>query len=345
MKRVYTTTAILIALTLLGCNRQEKNQKTKLSESRFIIEISRKITPVKDQGSSSICWAYAMLSMIESEHLAKGDSVNLSTFFVLRELLNQHFNTYYLKGGTRNFNVRGVGQTLINYIERFGVVPYDSYPDNPDADIPNLRDDLKSLAINAINHKTGLHTPQKYVDEKLDDALGPMPISVHMLGATYTPIEFAHSVCGPDEYIGITSFTHHPFYQNFTLQVPDNWENNQFYNVPMDTMENYVIKALRSGHTAVWEGDVSEDGFSFKQGIAKLTDMNPVTQKRRQMAFETFETTDDHCMHIIGIAHNLHGKRFFIMKNSSGTGNPYKGMMFMSERYFKLKTIAVYMPT
>lgn len=338
MKRNVYLVLCCTALLFIGC------RQTKYNKENFTIETINRITPVKNQERSSDCWAYAMLATIESEHIQRGDSVNLSVAYVLRNRLKDEFRRYYLSGGQIRFSDRGVGQTLINTIEAYGAMPYDAYKDADDTNSKVVGNKLRYIADNAIGRGAGLQTTEDIVESALNDALGPSPIHVFMLGAEYTPLEFAHSICRSDEYVALTSYTHHPFNQSFVLEVPDNWEQNQFYNIPIDTLETRVVKALRNHHSICWEGDISEPGFSFSQGVARLMDERAViTQQKRQLSFERFFTTDDHCMEIIGIARDKTGKHYFICKNSWGTDNPYKGLMYMSENYFRLKTIAVYL--
>ena len=158
----------------------------------------------------------------------------------------------------------------------------------------------------------------------------PAPRWVFLYGAQYTPVEFAHSVCAPEEYIALTTTAKYPYGKEVVLEVPDNWEHNRFLNIPADSLLAHTARAVRQHHGVCWEGDISERGFSFEAGIADLSLING-------------RTTDDHCMSIVGIAHNPEGKRFFILKNSWGTDNPYGGLMYMSFDYFKAKTIAVYL--
>ena len=143
------------------------------------------------------------------------------------------------------------------------------------------------------------------------------------------------------EYMAMTSFTHHPFGESFVLEVPDNYSDEFFYNVPIDVMMKRIERSIRRGHPVCWEGDISENGFSFAHGIADLPNDRPCTQQERQKAFETRRTTDDHCMTLIGIAHDQNGRRYYIAKNSWGTNNPYGGLMYVSENYIRLKTIAI----
>ena len=180
-------------------------------------------------------------------------------------------------------------------------------------------------------------------EKLLDKYIGPLPNQVFMLGALYTPLEFAHSVCTDDEYIALTSFKHHPYGQRFSLEVPDNYFHNTFLNVPLDTMMNRIVQSLRSGHPVCWEGDISEPGFLFGNGFAVLKhEDKKVTAERRQASFEAHRTTDDHVMEIVGLAHNQHGRRFFLCKNSWGTANSLPWFYCsLSENYVRMKTIAV----
>ncbi len=263
----------LVCLFLFASCRQE------VARTAFVHEVLLPMTPVKHQGRSQLCWAYAMLSTIETEHITRGDSVHLSVAYVRHVVANP--------------SQRGMGHTLLHAIERYGIVPFDSYPDS------------------------------------LSDKR-PLPRWVFMLGARYTPREFAHSVCAPGEYVALTSSPRHPYYQHVVLPLPDNWERNSFLNVPPDTLLRLVERAVRNRHGVCWEGDTHECGFSVRLGIAD--------------AHDSSLPTDNHCMAIVGLArHPADGRLFFIMKNSWGDVGPYGGLMYMSSDYLRHKTVAVYM--
>jgi len=140
--------------------------------------------------------------------------------------------------------------------------------------------------------------------------------------------------------VQLTSFTHHPFYTPFILEVPDNWEHQCYFNLPLDELEQVVRRALSAGKTVAWHGDVSEDTFSPRQGMALWT-QHPVTQEMRQHEFERFLTTDDHMMHLIGTAHDEAGRFYYLLKNSYGRYGAYAGLLYMSEDYFRAKTVSV----
>ncbi|WP_025001796.1 C1 family peptidase [Prevotella dentasini] len=342
MKQKIILSALLLAL--IGCGKQ--SQKDIYRPLRLTDDIVLKTTPVKNQGSSPLCWVYAMLATIETEHLQQGDSVHLSPDYVARMYLTeQATHRLYTQGGKsdRPITMRGMPGMLINLIETYGLQHFDAYHRPDDADYNMLcRRIEKSLSTPAKD------SPQSRLADislLLDKGLGYPPRQVFMLGAVYTPLEFAHSVCRSDEYEALTSFTHHPFGQRFALEVPDNYYHNTFLNVPIDTMMARIVRALRQGHPVCWEGDISEPGFSFEHGTATLhNEKEKVSQKHRQYSFEAHKTTDDHCMEITGLAHDSRGRLFFRCKNSWGNDNPYNGFMYLSENYIRLKTIAVFLP-
>lgn len=269
MKRLIPLLIIGIA-TLAGCRQQPP--------ITFIDDVALPTTPVKDQGNEPLCWAYAMLATIETNHIVRGDSVNLSPYYVHRLVDKNH--------------TRGMGHTLTRLIARRGIVPFDTYPDT-------THDEL------------------------------PLPRWVFMLGARYTPVEFAHSVCAPGEYLALCFDDAQPYGQDIIMQTPDNWERQSFRNTPRDSLLTIVERAVRAHHAVCWEGDTSSSGFSFERGIADRPDAS--------------KPNDDHCMAIVGLAHDPSGRRYFKMKNSWGTDNPYRGMMYMSAEYLRDKTVALFL--
>ena len=186
---------------------------------------------------------------------------------------------------------RGMGLTCINLIQKYGVVPYDA---------------------------------MMTVDE-------PMPHHAYMFGVEYTVQEFARSVCGPKEYVALGTSKRHAYGETFEPDVPDNWEHNRLLNLAADELLATVERAVRQGHGVCWEGDTSERGYRWKEGVAETTLLSGTT-------------TDDHCMAIVGLARDERDRPYFIMKNSWGTTNRYGGLLFMSFDYFRQKTIAVYLP-
>lgn len=320
----------LTCFVLISCGQQRS--RVDIPKEKFTIELRLPTTPVKDQGSSSLCWVYGMLATLETEHIMRGDSVNLSPDYVARMYLSEQANRRRLLPNKivqkeAGITTRGMCTMALDLIQTYGLQHYDAYRHKPDMD------------YNVLCRKLDKDND---AEKLLDKYIGPLPNQVFMLGALYTPLEFAHSVCTDDEYIALTSFTHHPYGQRFPLEVPDNYFHNTFLNVPLDTMMNRIVQSLRSGHPVCWEGDISEPGFLFGEGYAVLkNEKKKVTAERRQASFEARRTTDDHVMEIVGLAHDQHGRRFFLCKNSWGTANRYHGFMFLSENYVRMKTIAV----
>lgn len=328
---------IIAAFLLASCTGFNIGRNTDAGKKRqFTNETLLGYTPVKHQGNSPLCWAYAMLATIETEHIQMGDSVNLSVDYVARHLLAEQARQHFLSGGYDRITLRGTAPLLLRLISEYGVMPYDSY-NAPSLNYKALARRLQTMSETSHDLSQLSTRAQRLFDERI----GYMPNNVYMLGAEYTPQQFAHSVYMLGEYTALTSFTHHPFDQTFAIEVPDNYSDELFYNVPIDVMMRRIEMSLRAGHPVCWEGDVSEPGFSFERGIAELPDDIPCTQQQRQKAFETRRTTDDHCMCLIGIAHDKKGRRYYIAKNSYGTKNPYGGLMYLSENYVRMKTVAV----
>lgn len=308
-------------------------------ENRYKTDAFVKQTPVRNQGRSSLCWAYAMLGTIESERLMLGDSVNLSVDYLARMLLKEQAREVFFAGGRKQVSLRGTASMALRLLERYGMLHDDSYHGR------QVNYDVLERKVQlAASRSVSLSETDRLVDELLDTEVGFMPRFVFFKHAEYTPREFAHSVCLPHEYLSLTSFTHHPYGHSFVLEIPDNQYRDTFMNVPLDTLVSHVKRALQAGHPVCWEGDVSEPGFSFAQGVAMLPNETvKVTPAVRQRQFETLKTTDDHCMVLVGLAHDEHGKSYYIAKNSWGKRNPFGGYMYLSDNYLRLKTVAVYM--
>lgn len=327
---------VTAAVMLASCGRREGT--TAPPKPQFTTEVCLRYTPVKNQGNSTLCWAYAMLATIETEHIMMGDSVNLSPDYAARCLLAEEARRSFLSRGDSRVHLRGTAPLLLRIIAEYGILPYDSY----NAPLLNYNALARRIQL-MVQTSRSLSAVDSSADRMLDEYIGFLPKNVYMLGAEYTPKEFAHSVCMKSEYVALTSFTHHPFGDMFVLEVPDNRSGELFLNVPIDEMMNRIERSIRAGHPVCWEGDVSEPGFSFARGIAVTDGSKPCTQAERQQAFERLRTTDDRCMCLIGIARDSKGGRWFIAKNSWGTDNPYGGLMYLSYNYVRMKTVAVVM--
>jgi aminopeptidase C len=326
---------VLATLTVASCGRPEPKKQHKTGP--FVNEVCLRYTPVKNQGRSPLCWAYAMLATIETEHIMMGDSINLSPHYAARCMLSEEARRCYLDGSHATAaSLRATVPALLRLLRNYGALPYDTY------NAPDMNGNTLTRRITlAATQSHSLDEVDKRTERLLDHHIGYLPKRVYMFGAEYTFKEFAHSVCMKDEYVALTSFTHHPFGETFALEVPDNRSGELFYNVPIDQLMHIISHSLRAGHPVCWEGDISEAGFSFSRGVATLDAQTPCTQEQRQREFSRRRTTDDHCMELIGIAHDHKGRTYFIAKNSWGTANPYGGLMYLSADYVRMKTIAV----
>ena len=238
---------LLLVVLLAACSEKPKHTYTD--------ELLLPMTPVKNQGKTELCWAYAMLATIETEHLLRGDSVNLSPQYLGRMLKRE--------------NQRAMGQTALNLLNRYGIVGFDVMPDDATSDLPT-------------------------------------PKNVFLLGAKYTPLEFAHSVCAPDEYVSLTSFADSPYYKKIDVPIPDNWEHNRLLNVPLDTLRRHVYQALKRRHPVCFE-------------------------------------SRGHAMAIVGMARDENRHAYYILKNSWGTDQPHGGLVYMPVRRLWHDAVAIYM--
>ena len=333
MKKLFCIFISLAIMLLSSCNTNKSNTD-KLHGFTHATTIAT--TPIKNQGRSPLCWIYAMLATIESDRLADGDSVNLSADYLARMYLADEAIKSHFRG--KSPNLRGMMTMTPRLMERYGCMPYDSYHA------------YKPVNYSALCRKVGNLASMRilladYCDKLsnlLDVEIGYLPTHVYMLGAEYTPREFAHSVYQPSEWVALTSFTHHPYGESFCLETPDNVMNDTFLNVPLDSMMTYIERSLNCGRPVCWEGDISENGFDAKQGIAKLENEDvAVDAHKRQKAFETRQTTDDHCMALVGMAKGKDGNTYFLAKNSWGNTGKKHGFIIMSKKYMMMKTIAV----
>ena len=302
------------------------------------------MTPMREQKRQELSWIYGMLSTIESEHIMKGDSIHLSTAYITRMILQERALEYYFSEGKKHISLKGTCAMLVGYLQKYGAVPYDSYVEGKDVNYDVLCRKIEKICDVGIRQKTGLKMLREKLDALFDDEIGVMPAKqVHMLGAEYTPLEFAHSVCYPEEYVALTSFTHHPFRDYFSLEIPENEGKGVFLNLPLQEMVNHLKVAVGNGHPVCWEGDL--DGLALLENGGCGIDVasgHPVDQALRQTEFERLETKDNQVLEIIGMF-PYNGKTYFVCRNSMGQEWGDHGFVYLSDDYIKLKTLAIYM--
>lgn len=340
-------------------------------------------TPVKNQASTGTCWCFATVSFMESELLRMGKGTyDLSEMFIVRQKYMNQLQDNYIRHGAGNIGQGSLSHTFMRAFNEVGIVPEEVYTGiNYDSDRHNhveLVRYMKAIAETAVNLKKRSPEYHELINSLFDIYLGKLPEKFTYNGKEYTPKSFAASLgLNMDDYIELTSFTHHPYYSKFELEVRDNWEHAQMYNLPLDELMETADYALTHGYTVCWDGDVSEKSFSFKNGVAinpevkKMDDYETtdrarfekldekerleevykfdrpypeinVTPEVRQEGFETFVTTDDHLMHLTGIAKDQNGTKYYITKNSWGTErNTFGGYLNMSESYVRAKTIYI----
>ncbi len=328
----------------------------------FTIDKRCEHTSVKSQDRTGTCWSFATTSFLESELLRMGKGTyDLSEMFAVRTIYKDKARNYILRQGKANFSEGSLAHDVLRAFAMGGAVPQEVYsgllPGEERYDHSELVAVLKGMLDGVLKGEHPGNRWQEAFQAVLDVYMGEVPETFTYRGKKYTARSFAEELgLNPDDYISLTSFTHHPYYSRFVLEIPDNYSNGSYYNLPLDELVETVDRALELGYTVAWDGDVSEKGFSARNGLAVLPQnpmrsdlfQNPgpeleVTPESRQEAFMRFFTTDDHLMHIIGLAHDQNGKKYYIVKNSWGAVGPYQGTIYMSEAYFRMKTIAVTM--
>ncbi len=323
-----------------------------------LIDIER--SEIKNQERTGTCWSFATSSFLESEIMRiHGEMVDLSEMYNVRKIYEDKAWNYVMRQGKANFSQGALAHDVLRCVDMHGLVPQSAYAGLPPTDdmlnhselvasAKGFLDGVLKSGSPSIHWKSALNgILDVYMEEDLE--------SFTFEGKDYTPESFAKKMkINPEDYRHFTSFTHHPFQDEFILEIPDNYSNGSFENLPLDEFMKVVDKALKKGFTIAWDGDVSEKGFSSKNGIAILP-ANPdredlfetpgeeleVSQASRQANFEDFTTTDDHLMHVVGMAKDQDGTVYYIIKNSWGDRGPYSGYLYMSAAYFKMKTVAI----
>jgi bleomycin hydrolase len=304
-------------------------------------------SPIKDQQATGVCWSFATTSFIETEAIRLGKSpVILSPMFYITPSTIDKAEKYIRMNGRSYFASGDLTFGVMNAYKNFGAIPQQVYSGKKDSakryDHGELDEALLEKVKYYVNSGRGKMTTEGYrkdIEEILSGSMGKAPDTFTYHQKKYTPKSFAKEMVGinPEDYVEITSFSHHPFYSKFILEIESNWNNNYYLNLPINDFSNLIDYALLHNYSLCWDGDT----YTYNNGFAVLEDtMNRVTQLSRQEAFDNYTTTDVHNMHIIGIAENSKGNKFYIVKNSSDQRN-CGGYIYMSKEYLLLKTISV----
>lgn len=385
MKIKFLTIGLLAAGLLFSASAEAKKEVKKEKESYQFTDIKRlPATSVKDQHRSGTCWAFSGLSFIESEMIRMGKpEVDLSEMFVVYNCYSDKAVKHVRMNGKFNFGGGGAFHDVTYVMRNFGLVPESVYhgikygeEGHTHGELDAVLNDYVSAVIKNKNRKLS-PVWHKGFDGILDAYLGEKPEKFEYEGKEYTPKSFAKDFVGvnADDYIEISSYTHHPFYEKFIIEVPDNWLWDEVYNVPMNEMMEIMEGAIMKGYTIGWASDVSEKGFMYRKGIAIVPDATTknmtdseiskweslskdekdaklkgeagpvkekvITQEMRQMAFDNYTTTDDHGMHIVGIAKDQKENKYFIVKNSwAADSNKYDGYFYASYPFVSYKTMS-----
>ena len=378
-----TLVAAVLALAAIGANAADKKEGAAANKPVFTVVKQIPITSIKDQHRSGTCWDYSTLSYFEAEILKKtGKTYDLCESFVANKTYMDRATQVIRLHGDCQFAQGGSAYDVLYTLEHNGICPESAmpFPGSLYGDSLNNFNEFFSLLepyVNAVaRNKANKLSGQWKVGLQgiLDAYLGKCPETFTYEGKQYTPKSFAASLgLNWSDYVSITSYTHHPFYTSFPVEVQDNWRNPLSYNLPMDEMMRIIDNAIMSGYTVAWGGDVSEPGFT-RQGLAYMVDGKKVeslkgsdmahwlglsnakkkdiidslgvnvpevvpTQKQRQERFDNWELTDDHGMLIFGIAKDQNGKEYYMVKNSWGETGDYKGIWYMTKNFIAANTM------
>lgn len=386
MRIKFTFGMLILALALLVPQLLRAQETEKKEPKGYIFTPTKEIphTPVANQFRSGTCWSFSGLALLEAEILrTKGKIVDLSEMFVVRHAYAEKAKKYVRLHGNLNMAAGGGFSDVMMAASRYGLMPEQAYPGlviGEEKHVHGEMDEVFKAYVDAvIKNKSRKLTPvwHKGFEALLDTYLGTLPQSFQWEGKSYDAKSFAAAMgIRPEDYIELSSYTHHPFYQPFAIEIPDNWMWSLCYNLPMDELMQVLDNAIEKGYTVAWAADVSEKGFSWKNGLAvvpeeerndlsgtekerwealtpaerqksiysfeQIVPEKKITQQMRQLTFDNYETTDDHGMLITGTATDQMGNKFYKVKNSWGTDDHvYKGYLYASIPYVQLKTISI----
>ncbi len=385
MKKILFIAAIASTFTAVSQSKFETNKEG--SEYKFKVLKDIEATEVQSQGRTGTCWSFSSLSFFESEIIRLNNGKhNLSEMFIARNAYIGKAENYLRMYGTFTFGPGGAFHDIPWVIRRYGIVPEEVYKGLNYGDTVHRHAEMEAILGATVKElakkpQNGTLTPvwKKAYTGILDAYLGDLPDNVEDFtfryqGKEYTPMSYTKSLgLDMDNYISLTSYTHHPFYSKFVLEVQDNWAMQSGYNLPIDEFMEVMEQAIMNDYTFAWGADVSEKGFGYRDALAILPEDEStiqkkgrdnkhfsdagaakisnafstpvkernVTQDERQIAFDNQETTDDHGMHITGLVEDQKGTKYFIVKNSWGKSNECDGYFFASFPYVKYKTMNI----
>ena len=384
MKKIQATLlAALCALPGFAANSTASNDSLV-----FTTVIANPVTPIKNQNNSGTCWSYSALAFLESEVIKKDPKktdIDLCESFLVSKTYTDRADRNVRTHGDASFSQGGSFYDAIFCMDRYGLIPEGLMPYpmtlygdslfNFTAFFPPMEAYIH--AISKSDAKKINPIWKKNVQSMLDGYFGECPTEFTYKGVKYTPKSFVKDYLklDPNDYVSLTSYTHHPFYSSFILEIQDNWRWASSYNLPLDEFMRVMDEAVKKGWTFAWGADVSEDGFSRRTGknrcVATVPDTKAsagvgsdqsrwtgekagakisqadaagekvITQEMRQEGYDNWTTTDDHGMQIYGIAKDQNGKEYFMMKNSWGEYGPYKGFWYVSKPYVAYKTMNI----
>jgi bleomycin hydrolase len=353
----------LLFFTLGMVARLVSQTEVKAGPYTFSVVKENSVGAIENQCQTGTCWSFATVSFLEAEVLRKGGkAIDLSEMYNVRITYPLKADAFVRYQGKQQFGPGGLSHDVLRVVAEKGIVPQSAYSGLKDGAKEHNHGGLDALLESTV--KTVLDKKlneegsawKNSVEGILDAEIGQVPSSFEYNGKKYTPAQFRDELkINASDYISLTSFSHHPFYAPFVLEVPDNWAKGSFYNVPLQDLEKITDNALNNGYTIAWDADVSEKGFSYLQGVAVLPAVMPKkeewfttihpenvpSQASRQDAFDRFETTDDHLMHITGISKDQQGTSYYITKNSWGATNPLNGYVHVSKNYYLMKTVGI----
>ena len=338
------------------------------------------VTSVKNQFRSGTCWCFSALSFIESEIIrTTGKQLNLSEMFVVGNSYRDRAVKYVRLDGHLNFAAGSSFGDVLHVINDYGIVPQDAMPGfNYGTDKPEhneldaaLKGYVQAIASNP--NKVLTTAWLKGFDGIVAAYFGEYPETFNVDGKEYTPASYRDALgINTNDYVSLTSYTHHPFYSQFILEIPDNWRWDSSYNLPIDELMAVMYNAIENGYTIAWGSDVSEKGFT-RNGLAVMPEEKKAagagsdqerwvgkaaeekkeevkaelpkeifaTQEMRQDGYDRKTTTDDHGMHIYGLAKDQNGNKYFMVKNSWGETGKYNGIWYASDAFVRYKTMNI----